>query len=81
MINTYLNIKNNKDELYDKISILVDTYDVCDSEGDVFRNPVDENQGKTSKESYYYWIRKKYNELEDKKCVQSSACFHIVQIK
>ena len=75
LINTYLNIKNYKDELYDKLSILIETYNVCELEGDVHRKPIDENEGKTSKESYYYWIRKKYNELQSKKCVQSSAYF------
>lgn len=75
LIGTYNNIKNNKDELYNKISVLINTYNSCDSEGDVFRKPIDENQGKSSKESYYYWIRKLYNNLEDKKCVQASTYF------
>jgi DNA adenine methylase len=38
---------------------------------------MDISEAKTSKESYYYWIRKEYNSLskEDKKCIIGSAYF------
>ena len=73
LINVYNNIKFNKDELYDSINELWTTYDSIN--GNVTnRNPNNINDAKTSKESYYYWIRKKYNEI-DNNSVEHSAMF------
>ena len=73
LINVYNNIKFNKEELYDSINELWTTYDSIN--GNVTnRNPNNINDAKTSKESYYYWIRKKYNEI-DNNSVEHSAMF------
>ena len=73
LINVYNNIKFKKNELYDSINELWSTYDSIN--GNIInRNPNNINDAKTSKESYYYWIRKKYNEI-DNNTVEHSAMF------
>ena len=69
----FKNIQNNKDQLY---NFLVHYYNEYDNiEGTIiYRDPVTEAESKTSKESYYYWIRKKYNNI-DKNSVECSAIF------
>jgi len=65
LINIYKHIKSNKDELFEYIEKYINTYDKLT--GDIInRKPKNENEAKTSKESYYYWIRKCYNELNKK---------------
>ena len=75
LIGTYNNIKTNKEELYEKLKNIIDVFNKCENEGDVKRNPENLEDALTSKESYYYWIRKLYNELEDANSVLSSVYF------
>ena len=75
LIGTYNNIKNNKEALYKEIIDLEKVIDSCDKEGDVKRKPLTIEDAMTSKESYYYWIRKQYNAQTDKLNVKSSAYF------
>jgi DNA adenine methylase len=73
LINVYNNIKLKKDEIYNSIESLWDVYD--NLEGSIInRNPKNIDEGKTSKESYYYWIRKRFNEIE-KNSAEQSAMF------
>tara|TARA_B100001248_G_C27375302_1_gene453939 strand:- start:923 stop:1822 length:900 start_codon:yes stop_codon:yes gene_type:complete len=73
LINVYKNIQNNKNELYEIINLYVKEYD--DIKGSVInRNPSTIEEAKTSKESYYYWIRNKYNNIE-KNTIECSALF------
>ena len=73
LINVYKNIQKNKDELFKFIDLYIKEYD--NIKGTVInRNPVTKEDAKTSKESYYYWIRKKYNEI-DKSTIECSAVF------
>jgi DNA adenine methylase len=73
LINVYKNIQKNKDELFKFIDLHIKEYD--NIKGTVInRNPVTKEDAKTSKESYYYWIRKKYNEM-DKNTIECSALF------
>tara|TARA_X000000950_G_scaffold162290_2_gene198424 strand:+ start:83 stop:982 length:900 start_codon:yes stop_codon:yes gene_type:complete len=73
LINVYKNIQNNKDELYEIINLYLKEYD--DIKGSVInRNPSTIEEAKTSKESYYYWIRNKYNNIE-KNTIECSALF------
>ena len=76
LINVYKNIQSNKDELYDYINTYMEEYD---SLGGVLviRTAETLDEAKTSKESYYYWLRNKYNNI-DKNTVECSALFMIL---
>lgn len=60
LINTYKVIQDNPIELYDAIMILLDTYKNIEYKS-INRNPSNIEEALTSKESYYYWIRKDFN--------------------
>ena len=76
LINVYKNIQNNKDELYEFISSYIEEYDSI--KGTVInRKPVSIEEAKTSKESYYYWIRNKFNNI-DKESIECSALFMFI---
>ena len=76
LINVYKNIQNNKDELYELINFYFKEYDSIN--GSVInRKPTSIQEAKTSKESYYYWIRKKYNNI-DKNTIECSALFMFI---
>lgn len=73
LINTYINIQKNKDELYKQITKYKNRYDKIN--GTIInRNPKNINEAKSSKESYYYWLRKRFNKMK-KNTVKSSALF------
>ena len=76
LINVYKNIQNNKDELYDLIQLYLNEYNSIN--GNIInRKPSSIEDAKTSKESYYYWIRAKYNNI-DKNTVECSALFMFI---
>ena len=75
LIGTYNNIKNNKTELYKKIMDIKTEFNSCEVEGDVNRTAKTNEDAMTCKESYYYWIRGKYNEQTDKTTIESSSYF------
>jgi DNA adenine methylase len=61
-IGLYKNIQTNVEEFIDKLRALVTTYsEITGTE--VNRKAQTEEEAKTSKESYYYWIRKRFNSL------------------
>ena len=62
LINMYRQIQTNPKDVHDHLTELFKTYDTCTGT-EVNRKPQTEEEGMTSKESYYYWIRKKYNDL------------------
>lgn len=66
LINTYKNIQKNPSNVFQEITKITNIFDECDGE-EVNRDPETLKEAKTSKESYYYWIRKKYNKLSDDK--------------
>jgi len=74
LISMYKFIQNQHDELYSEVIKIVDTYKNCDGE-DKNRNPLTIDEAKKSKENYYYWIRKKFNEINDKTTLKSCALF------
>lgn len=62
LINMYRQIQTNPEEVHDHLLELFTTYDTRTGT-EVNRKPETEEEGLISKESYYYWVRKKYNEL------------------
>ena len=76
LINVYKNIQNNKEELYKIINFYINEYDSI--KGSIInKKPNSIEEAKTSKESYYYWIRKKYNNI-DKNTIECSALFMFI---
>ena len=58
LISVYKNIQSNKDELFKIITHYINEYDSLKG-NQVNRKPQNIDDAKTSKESYYYWIRRK----------------------
>jgi len=76
LIYVYKNIQTNKVRLYEFIQSYVKEYD--DIQGTIInRKPVSIDEAKTSKESYYYWLRNQYNKM-DKTSVECSALFMFI---
>ena len=73
LINLYKHLQKNYDMLFDAIRYYFDEYDSIEKH-DVNRNPVSHDEALTSKESYYYWIRKQFNN-ENKKTLEAAALF------
>lgn len=73
LINSYKCIQSHKDELYTYIQYYRDEYNTIE-DTIVIRTPTTVDEAKTSKESYYYWIRNKFNQM-DKNTVEASALF------
>ena len=77
LINVYRNIQKNKEELFTHILTYVKEYDSI--EGNIInRKPLNIEEARGSKESYYYWIRNKYNNM-DKNTVECSALFYVFE--
>ena len=73
LIYVYKHIQKNKDKLYEYIELYFKEYDII--KGDTInRKPASIEEAKTSKESYYYWIRNKYNNM-DNKSIECAALF------
>lgn len=73
LINVFKNIQENKDLLYEYLLHHINEY--SNITGHVInRTPNDLIDAKTSKESYYYWVRNRYNNM-DKTCIECSALF------
>lgn len=77
LIALYNNVKNHRETLYDTIHKYKTVFNSLQG-SEINRKPQSLEEAKTSKESYYYWIRKSYNELEDKTSVQASALFMLL---
>lgn len=76
LINMYKNVQNNKDELYKILKSYYDNYDSITG-SIINRKPKTIEEAQTSKESYYYWLRDKYNNI-DKNTVECSALFILI---
>jgi len=76
LINVYKHIQNSKDELYNYLTQYIETYDGLSGD-DINRKPESIEDAMTSKESYYYWLRKKFNNI-DKDSIECSALFMFI---
>jgi len=76
LIYVYKNIQSNHDNFYNQIQLLISDFNSC-GDGEINRNPINIDEAKESKENYYYWIRREYNNLscDDKKTIIGSAMF------
>jgi DNA adenine methylase len=73
LINLFKCVQQNKDELFEIITKFRDEYHSL--KGDIInRKPQNLLEAKSSKESYYYWIRNRFNSI-DKHTIESSALF------
>lgn len=78
LIAIYQNIQKNHEELYACLQNYIQEYNSVDpASTNVNRKPTTLDEAKSSRESYYYWIRSKYNALsdEDKISVLGSSLF------
>jgi DNA adenine methylase len=74
LINVYKHIQTKKDELFTYITNYITTYDSL--KGTIInRKPKSLDEAKTSKESYYYWVRNIFNTMDEKDSVEYSAIF------
>lgn len=78
LIHFYKNIQNYPNEFFHEISCIKNTFDECEVNDQVLdRNPENELEAKKNKENYYYWIRKKFNEMtqEQRNTIHGSCLF------
>lgn len=75
LISLYIHIQTNPHTFLKEIHTLIDEYYACPIDGVINRKPTTLEDATTSRESYYYWIRSKFNEHTDKTTVQSSSMF------
>jgi len=76
LIYVYKNIQSNKEVLFDTITNYMNKYDGVTGDT-INRKPINLKEATTSKESYYYWLRSKFNNI-DKTSVEGSALFMII---
>ena len=76
LINLYNYIKNDKGELYKLIQKYIKEYDSILGSS-VNRKPDNIEEAKTSKESYYYYLRKQFNKT-NKSSLEYSALFLVL---
>lgn len=66
LINLYKTIQSNPDELYLATKEIIEQYEQAketENKEEINRNPTSLEEAKRYKENYYYWIRKRYNEI------------------
>ena len=73
LINIYKNIQSNSEELFEYMEKYWKEYDEITG-SEVNRKPNTLEEAKTSKESYYYWVRYLFNSM-NKSLVERSAIF------
>jgi DNA adenine methylase len=76
LISIFKDVRDNKEELFNKVMEYLKKYNSCKGKT-VNKNPKNSKEALTSKESYYYWLRKKFN-ITKKQCLKKSALFLII---
>lgn len=76
LINLYRQIQSNPNQLYEKINNYMNEYTNINL-NNINRNPQSLDEAKSSKESYYYWLRKLFNQ-NSKDSIDSAALFIII---
>lgn len=76
LINVFKAVQSNKDELFDYITKYITEYDSLTGTI-VNKKPETIEEAKTSKESYYYWMRKQFNSC-DTESIECSALFMVI---
>ena len=76
LINVYQHIQDKKDTLFQEIARHLEVYSSIVGDT-VNRKPRSIAEARTSKESYYYWMRARYNKLESGS-VEKSALFMLL---
>jgi DNA adenine methylase len=64
LVSVYKNIQSHHEKLYSEIQLLLAEFSEC-GEAPVNRTPLMLEDAKGSRESYYYWTRRRYNELSE----------------
>lgn len=74
LVGLYKNIQTNPDGLISELHHLTDEFNSCTGT-EVNRKPETIDEGLTSQESYYYWVRSQFNQLtkEERMSVRGSA--------
>jgi DNA adenine methylase len=75
LIGLYVNIQNSYMELYNDILYFVDEFKTIERLNGGSRDPQTPEECRFSQESYYYFIRRLYNETTDKISIRASALF------
>lgn len=87
LINVYKHIQSNKEKLYGFITKYITEYDSIEGDDQdsvdipirINRKPTSIQEARSSKESYYYWLRTKYNILNQRKeSIKCSALFMVI---
>jgi DNA adenine methylase len=76
LINVYKHLQSKPEQLYELLNGYMKEYDSIKGT-EVNRKPKTIEEAKTSKQSYYYWIRSKYN-ATDKDDIKCSALFMFI---
>ena len=75
LIGLYRNIQTNPAGLIMETRLITNGYTASMNGSSVNRKPTNLTEATTSPESYYYWIRKSFNETNQKDSLQASAMF------
>ena len=76
LIDAYKAVQKDKDRLFTHIGEFISTYSSITDEK-VIRAPVTHDEAITSKESYYYWMRARYNAMSEPS-IEKSALFMVL---
>ena len=72
IINLYKQIQDNPDQLINNLDLLINQFNKCE-EDNGNKKPINKNEAYESKESYYYWIRKQFNETNERNTSEIAA--------